>query len=88
MIRTVSYQSSRDKIMHNTHYVDIIEQAADTTPYCPCGQHTTPVWRNGTVWLECASLGEPRGGVVARLVGAVTSTTHIRVPIVEVPAAA
>ncbi len=74
--------------MQNAQYVDIIEQASDATPYCPCGWHTTPVWRNGTVWLECASFSEPREGVVARLIGVVTSSAHIRVPIVEVPAAA
>ena len=67
--------------------VDLIEKANDRRPFCPCGRHTTPVWRDGTVWLECASLGEPRDGVVARIVAVATAPVHLRMPIVDVPEA-
>jgi hypothetical protein len=68
----------------HTRAVDIIEKAVDAHPFCSCGRHTTPVWRDGVVWLECSSLGEPREGVVARLVAAATSPAHVRAPIVSV----
>ena len=64
--------------------VDLIEKAIDTRPFCSCGRHTTPVWRDGVVWLECSSLGDPREGVVARFVAAATAPAHVRTPIVDV----
>jgi len=69
-----------------SHVVDLIERANDKRPFCPCGRHTTTVWRDGIVWLECASLGEPRDGVVARIVAVATQPAHIKLPIIEVPA--
>jgi hypothetical protein len=65
--------------------VDLIEKANDARPFCPCGRHTTPVWRDGVVWLECSSLSEPRDGVVARLVAAASAAVHVRTAIVAVP---
>jgi hypothetical protein len=68
--------------------VDMIERASDAQPMCACGRHTTAVWRDGIVWLECATLLEPRDGRLERLLAAVTAPVHTRVQIVEVPAAA
>jgi hypothetical protein len=65
--------------------VDMIERANDAQPFCACGSHTTPVWRDGVVWLECASLGEPHEGRVARILAAATARIHTREQIVEVP---
>lgn len=65
--------------------VDLIEKAVEARPYCSCGRHTTLLWRDGVVWLECASLGDRRDGVVARFVAAATAPAHIRTPIVAVP---
>jgi len=65
--------------------VDMIEQAHDKKPFCACGRHTTPVERDGVVWLECASLGDAKGGRLARLVAALTAPSHTRVAIVDVP---
>jgi hypothetical protein len=65
--------------------VDLIETAVDTRPFCFCGRHTTPVWRDGVVWLECSSLGDPRDGVIARIVAAATTPAHLRTPIVDIP---
>ena len=64
--------------------VDLIERANDARPFCPCGRHTTPAFRDGTVWLECASLSEPRDGLIARFVAAATAPVHIRSAIVDV----
>jgi hypothetical protein len=69
----------------NARAVDLIEKAVDVRPFCSCGRHTMPVWRDGVVWLECSSLGEARKGVVARLVAAATSPAHVRMPVVTVP---
>lgn len=66
--------------------VDMIEHANDAKPYCPCGMHTTPVWRDGTVWLECASISQPPQGRLARLLAAVTAPGHVHEPIVDVAA--
>jgi hypothetical protein len=71
----------------NRQIVDMIERANDAQPYCPCGWHTTPVWRDGVVWLECASLSEPRESLVDRLIAQLTSPVHIHFAIVEAPAA-
>jgi len=68
--------------------IDLIERANDARPFCPCGWPTTPVWRDGVVWLECASLREPRDGRIARLIAAATAPAHVHEPIVQVPAAA
>lgn len=71
----------------DTQIVDLIEQATDARPFCPCGWHTTPVWRDGTVWLECGSLSQRGEGIVHRLIGLATAPAHVRIPIVDVPAA-
>ena len=70
-----------------TRLVDLIEGASDAQPFCPCGWHTTMVWRDGVVWLECASLSSPRHGVISRLIAAATSPAHVHRRIVDVPAA-
>jgi hypothetical protein len=75
-------------MMNNRQLVDMIERASDAQPFCACGRHTTPVWRDGAVWLECAWLTEPREGPLARIAVAVTAHTHTHEQIVDVPAVA
>ncbi len=70
---------------YNRQVVDLIERANDARPFCACGSHTTPVWRDGAVWLECASLSEPREGRLRRILAAVTAPTHTHERIVDVP---
>jgi hypothetical protein len=72
-------------MIENFQVVDTIERANDAQPFCPCGSHTTPVWRDGTVWLECATLSEPRRGRVQRVLAAVMAPAHVRDRIVDVP---
>ncbi len=66
--------------------VDRIERAVEARPFCACGRHTVAVWRDGAVWLECASLSKPRNGLLGRLAAAVTDPMHVRDCIVEAPA--
>lgn len=72
-------------MINDRQVVDLIERANDADPVCPCGRHTTPVYRDGAVWLECASLSDPRDGYLSRLVGAVTALAHTHSRIVDVP---
>ena len=72
----------------HTRIVDLIERASDSHPFCGCGWHTTPVWRDDVVWLECASVTQPRQGIVARLIAAATAPIHVHIAIVDIPARA
>ena len=72
-------------MINNHQVVDLIERANDAHPVCPCGRHTTPVWRDGAVWLECASLSQPRDGFVRRVVAALTALAHTHIRIVDAP---
>ncbi len=74
-------------MISNHQLVDIIERANDAQPVCPCGRHTTPVYRDGAVWLECSSLTKPREGYVQRAIAAVTAFAHTHARIVDVPGA-
>jgi hypothetical protein len=41
-----------------------IESAERDTPRCSCGRPTVPVaHEDGTLWLECSSLTEPKSAV-------------------------
>lgn len=73
-------------MINNHQIVDIIERANDAQPICPCGRHTTPVYRDGAVWLECSSLTKPRESLVHRAIASVTSFAHTHAHIVDVPA--
>jgi hypothetical protein len=72
-------------MINNYQIVDIIERANDAQPVCPCGRHTTPVYRDGAVWLECSSLTTPREGFVQRAIASVTAFAHTHARIVDVP---
>lgn len=45
----------------NGHVLAIIESAERDTPHCAnCGEHTVTVAHDdGSLWLECASQGQP-----------------------------
>jgi hypothetical protein len=63
--------------------VDLIERANDQTRFCPCGRHTAPIWRDGVVWLECASLSDPERRGIRRILHVMTTPAHVHVPIVD-----
>lgn len=69
---------------HDRSIVDYIERAIDARPWCPCGWHTTLVWRDGAIWLECASVTEA-AGALARLVAWVSAPTHVHTRLIDVP---
>jgi hypothetical protein len=70
---------------HERQIVDLIERANDNQPFCECGRHTTAVWRDGVVWLECASRLEPAEGRLRRALASLTTPVHTHEPIVDVP---
>jgi hypothetical protein len=74
-------------MINDRQIVGLIEQINDEQPFCPCGMHTTPVWRDGVVWLECASLSKPRRHRITRILAEVLDPAHVRKHIVDVPAA-
>ena len=73
--------------MHDSSIIDTIERAHDAVPFCACGSHTTPVYRDGAVWLECATLGRSADRWIHRAIAAVTSPMHTKTLVVDVPAA-
>jgi len=70
---------------NNRQIVEMIERANDAEPACPCGRHTTPEYRDGAVWLECASLRDRPDGRLARIIAALSAPAHVRRRIVDVP---
>jgi hypothetical protein len=75
-------------MIHNRDLVETIENAHDAQPFCSCGRHTSPVWRDGAVWLDCASISDTRETRLARILYAVTALSHTHERIVEVQAVA
>ena len=63
--------------------VELIERAHDATPFCMCGRHTTPVERDGRIWLECSSLDERPDGTIARVLSTITAGAHTRQVILD-----
>jgi len=70
----------------DTRIIDLIERASAARPFCPCGSHTTPVWRDGVVWLECATITEPDGNQIRRILNSIAGPWHVHLAIVEAPA--
>ena len=75
-------------MLEDRSIVDLIERVSDAHPMCACGSHTTAIWRDGVVWLDCATLLAPRHGRLERLLAAVTAPVHLHQAIVNVPPAA
>jgi hypothetical protein len=66
-------------MLDNVTALKAIERAERATPFCACGEPTSPIGREGGVWLECISLNdEPKGGPVVRLLRAITEPAHVR----------
>ena len=70
----------------NHRAVDIIESAERSAPYCACGSHMIAVAHDQEVWLECAKHSQTRTGL-SGLIARVTSFTHTRRMIMELPSA-
>ena len=81
-VRIVMLRSSVQ--MHsNAGLVDLIERSWNAHPTCQCGAHTTLVWRDGIVWLECSTLAVPPVGRVRRVLNVMQP--HVHEAIVDVP---
>jgi hypothetical protein len=65
-----------------------IEQAERDMPFCVCGRHIVVAARADGIWLECASLAEPNGSPLGRILAAIASSGHSSRLIVEADAAA
>jgi hypothetical protein len=66
-----------------------IELAERDKPRCTCGAPTSPIGRDGDVWLECITLRDQRNdGRVARFIRLLTEPAHVSEPIFEVEKAA
>jgi len=65
--------------------LDLIESAIRSQPYCPCGEPTDAVARDGEIWLDCVTLREDKG-VLQRLM-TLDFATHLSRPVVADPAA-
>jgi hypothetical protein len=70
----------------NQRAVDLIETAERSAPYCLCGSHMIAVADTDQVWLECSERAQPRSGL-SGLFARVTSFTHTRRMIMELPSA-
>jgi hypothetical protein len=60
-----------------------IERAERETPFCGCGEPTSPIARDGVIWLECVTSNEPKGNPIARLLGSIVASSHVRRYIIE-----
>jgi hypothetical protein len=61
---------------HDRGVVDLIERASDANQFCHCGAHTTPVERDGIVWLDCATLVDRPEGAVRRFLNGLIPHVH------------
>ncbi len=70
--------------MHDqAHVLDVLEQAQRRAPFCrACMSPTTPVAREGVIWLECASMQEDRP-FLKKLLSLDFGGTHMRRVILE-----
>jgi hypothetical protein len=64
--------------------LDLIEGAISARPYCSCGRHTTAVWRDGAVWLECSHIAESADGPWRRLLVDLTRPIHVHARLTDV----
>jgi hypothetical protein len=80
--RPPAFLTERD----NQRAVELIESAERSSPTCLCGSHMLAVAHGEQVWLECAALSTEKTGL-AGLVARLTSFSHSRRMIMELPAA-
>ena len=71
-------------MLDNRSAIEAIEIAERATPFCVCGEVTSPTGRDGNVWLECISLREePTGGPITRFLRAITEPVHVHELIID-----
>ena len=73
---------------NRTRIIDTIERAERESPTCPrCQAPTVAEWRDGTMWLVCSSLSEPKSAL-RRLLTVDPAAWHTNRPIPGLEAAA
>jgi hypothetical protein len=75
-------------MIDNRKAIDLIERAHDAQLFCRCGRHTTMIERAGRIWLVCSSFEEPREGIIARVLSAITAGAHTRQLVLDLQAIA
>ena len=75
-------------MLNELRLVDTIERAQSDRPHCECGRETITTYRNGAMWLDCATISEPVEGRIQRLWNAVAAPGHVHELIADVPAPA
>lgn len=71
-----------------TRIIDTIERAERETPTCvQCHEPTVAEWRDGSVWLVCRSLSEPKS-TLRRLLTVDPVAWHTNLPIAGLELAA
>ena len=73
-------------MLNELRIVDQIERVHSDRPYCECGRETVTTYRDGAIWLECASAHEPIGNRLQRMWNVVTTPGHVSSVIAAVPA--
>ena len=69
-------------MMTNDRALERIEDAIRTTPRCVCGEPNVPVAHGDDIWLECATLSEPKG-ILHRLISLDFAVGHMARVIVD-----
>ena len=72
-------------MLNEQSIVDRIESAHGQRPYCDCGRETIVVYRDGSMWLECAAIHEPVENRIVRIWRAVAPQPHVSESIVDIP---
>ena len=72
-------------MLNELRLVDRIERAYRDRPFCECGRQTMTIYRDGSMWLECQVVQEPRVNRLERLWNAVGAPGHVHQEIAQVP---
>ena len=70
-------------MINRNRAVDLIEQRHRETPFCvACGAATVTVADDGTVWLQCSTMNEPKSRF-RRLISLDSLAGHTHTPILD-----
>ncbi len=70
-------------MLDNKSAIAAIELAERATPFCSCGETTAPVACEDGIYLQCASLNQPKGSGIVSLLRTIVEPAHVRELIIE-----